>query len=84
MMDAFGNPLGTTYQQNPDGSFILDAEGAPIVDIMGTGVILTDGSGEATIRILRPANMVFRLFRPRAAAGYRRRQLKEQRLLMHG
>ena len=25
--DAFANPLGTTYQRNPDGSFVLDADG---------------------------------------------------------
>ncbi|MFH0726741.1 MAG: hypothetical protein V2B19_10395 [Pseudomonadota bacterium] len=42
MMDAFGNPLGTTY--NPDGS----------VAVMGTGVIVTDVNGEATIKNLAP------------------------------
>jgi parallel beta-helix repeat protein len=54
MMDVFGNPLGTTYQQNPDGSFILDDEGAPVVLQMGSGVITTDASGEATIRNIAP------------------------------
>lgn len=54
MMDAFGNPLGTTYQQNPDGSFLLDAEGTPVVDMMGTGVITTDANGEATIKYIAP------------------------------
>lgn len=52
MMDVFGNPLGTTYQQNPDGTFILDVEGAPIVEMMGTGVVLTDANGEALIKNL--------------------------------
>ena len=42
MMDAFGNPLGTTY--NPDGSVL----------VMGTGVILTDADGQATIKNLAP------------------------------
>ena len=26
MLDAFGNMIGTTYQQNPDGTYVLDAE----------------------------------------------------------
>ena len=42
MMDAWGNPLGTTYF--PDGS----------VDQMGDGVILTDADGMATIKYLSP------------------------------
>ncbi|MEW6336123.1 MAG: hypothetical protein AB1625_01865 [Acidobacteriota bacterium] len=42
MMDAFGNPLGTTY----------DAAGN--VAIMGTGVIKTDAEGMATIKNLAP------------------------------
>lgn len=42
MMDAFGNPLGTTY--NPDGS----------VAVLGTGVIVTDANGEVTIKNLAP------------------------------
>ncbi len=42
MMDAFGNPLGTVYQQNPDGSFLLDPnDGTPLVMHMGSGVITT-------------------------------------------
>ena len=40
--DAFGNPLGTTY----------DASGNVIA--LGTGVILTDANGEATIKYLFP------------------------------
>ena len=26
MLDAFGNMIGTTYQQNPDGTYVLDAK----------------------------------------------------------
>ena len=29
--DAFGNPLGTTYQQNADGSFVYNPDGSPAV-----------------------------------------------------
>ena len=40
--DAFGNPLGTTY--NPDGT----------VAVMGDGIILTDENGRAIIKNLAP------------------------------
>ncbi|MDL1985443.1 MAG: hypothetical protein LWX54_14895, partial [Deltaproteobacteria bacterium] len=40
--DAFGNPLGTTY--NPDGSVLQ----------MGDGVIKTDADGRVTIKYLAP------------------------------
>lgn len=52
--DAFGNPLGTTYQQNPDGSFILNPNGTPAVATLGTGALLTDANGECLIRFLFP------------------------------
>ena len=51
--DAFGNILGTTYQQNPDGSFILDADGNPIVDTPGSGIV-SDATGNALIKYLAP------------------------------
>jgi len=47
---VFGNPLGTTYKKNPDGSYQLDANGNPIVEMMGTGVIKTDANGVAYIK----------------------------------
>ncbi len=40
--DAFGNPLGTTY--NPDGSVLQ----------LGTGVIVTDANGQAFVKNLHP------------------------------
>lgn len=61
--DAFGNPLGTTYQQNPDGTYVLDVEGMPTVDVLGTGEIVTScsvpdcsapGDGELVIKFLAP------------------------------
>lgn len=60
--DAFGNPLGTTYQQNPDGTFVL-VGGMPVVDVLGTGEIVTScsvpdcsapGDGELVIKFLAP------------------------------
>jgi hypothetical protein len=54
MMDAFGNMIGTTYQQNPDGTFMYDDEGNPIVEMMGNGYLLSDANGEALIKNLPP------------------------------
>ena len=61
--DAFGNPLGTTYQQDCDtdglnpGSgtnFCLDPDGSPIVDVAGTNLLLTGPDGSLTIKNLAP------------------------------
>ncbi|RKY07758.1 MAG: hypothetical protein DRP66_06025, partial [Planctomycetota bacterium] len=54
MMDAFANPVGTTYQTDPNGLFILDGDGNPVVDVMGDSTILTDANGEALIKYLAP------------------------------
>ena len=54
MMDAFGNPLMTTYLKNPDGTFVLDGDGAPVMDQMGGGVPITDANGEVYIKYLAP------------------------------
>ena len=53
MMDAFANPLGTTYQMS-GGEHVLDLEGNPVVDVMGDSVILTDANGEASIKNVAP------------------------------
>lgn len=53
MLDAFGNMLGTTYQRDTNtGQYILDDSGAPIVDQMGDGTLLTDVNGELTVKNL--------------------------------
>jgi hypothetical protein len=62
--DAFGNPLGTTYQQDAQGNFLLDAEGNPQVDQIGTGVILTDADGKAFIKYILPGKYGVRLVAP--------------------
>ncbi|RIK99978.1 MAG: hypothetical protein DCC71_19570 [Proteobacteria bacterium] len=63
VQDAFGNPLGTTYAETCDANgenpgtgthFCLGPDGAPVVDQMGVGTILTDADGEALIKFLRP------------------------------
>ncbi len=56
MPDAFGNMIGTTYLKNPDDTFILDADGAPIVDVPGDGIVRTNADGEALIKYLSPNN----------------------------
>jgi hypothetical protein len=67
MMDAWGNPVATTYQQNPDDSFVLDPNGVPVVDVMGSGVITTDPNGEATIKYLAPGKYAVQVIPPSGA-----------------
>jgi large repetitive protein len=62
--DAFGNPLGTTYAQNPDGTFQFNPDGSPVVAVMGTGVILSDANGEATVKFLPPGKYGIRAVPP--------------------
>jgi FtsP/CotA-like multicopper oxidase with cupredoxin domain len=54
MLDAFGNMIGTTYRQNSDGTYVLDADGNPAVVTPGQGFVLTDANGNATIKHLSP------------------------------
>jgi large repetitive protein len=51
MMDAFGNMIGTTYQQNQDGSYVL-VGGSPVVVQTGQGFVMTDATGNAVIKHL--------------------------------
>lgn len=57
IQDAFGNPLGTSY--NPDGT----------VATMGDGVILTDADGVALVKNLAPGKYGVQLVPP-AGAGW--------------
>ncbi|MFA7159695.1 MAG: SdrD B-like domain-containing protein [Kiritimatiellia bacterium] len=52
--DAYGNPLGTTYQQDAEGNFITDADGNYAVAMMGSGVISSGTNGEAIVKYLAP------------------------------
>lgn len=63
LVDAFGNDLGTTYVQNPDGTFVLDAEGNPVVDVPGSG-IFTDNTGNALVKYLPPGKYGIRAVPP--------------------
>jgi hypothetical protein len=51
--DAFGNPLGTTYQTDASGNYVLDADGNPVVSALGND-LYTDANGEVTVRFLAP------------------------------
>ena len=62
--DIFGNPLGTTYLRNPDFTPVLDGDGNPIIDQLGSGVILTNANGRAIIRNLAPAKYGVQLVPP--------------------
>ncbi|HBA85935.1 MAG TPA: hypothetical protein DCZ95_17770 [Verrucomicrobia bacterium] len=40
--DVFGNPLGTRYQRDPTtGDFLEDADGNPMIEVMGSGIVRT-------------------------------------------
>lgn len=62
--DAFGRPLGTTYKKDGSGEFIIGPDGLPVVDMMGSGVILTDAQGNADIKFLAPGKYGIRAVPP--------------------
>ncbi|MDD4881537.1 MAG: hypothetical protein PHX10_08175, partial [Gallionellaceae bacterium] len=62
--DAFGNPLGTTYQYNSSGQPILDADGNPTMVTRGSGIILSGPDGTATIKNLFPAKYTIQVIPP--------------------
>ena len=66
--DGFGNPLGTTYRSNPDGSPMVDA-GAPVVLKRGSGIILSGADGLVTIKNLYPGKYTI-LVAPPVGAGW--------------
>jgi len=69
MLDVFGNMIGTTYQQNPDGSFVMQ-DGSPVMEMMGEGFVLTDANGLAVIKNLAPGKYGVRVVPP-AGEGWR-------------
>jgi hypothetical protein len=52
--DAFANPIGTTYQQNADGSFVYNPDGSPAILALGNGFIKSGPDGTALIKYLFP------------------------------
>jgi len=68
--DAFGKPLGTTYQQATNGDFITDENRMPVVDALGTGVVLTDSNGFAAIKYMMPAHYAVQVIPPLGETWY--------------
>ncbi len=64
MLDAFGNMLGTTYQRNADGTYVLDGDGAPIPMMMGDGILTTGANGEVVVRNLPPGKYAVKMIPP--------------------
>jgi large repetitive protein len=62
--DAFGRPLGTTYIQNPNGTFVFDADGRPSVLALGSGVMKTGADGTLRIKYLFPAKYTITMVPP--------------------
>lgn len=63
--DAFGNPIGTTYQQAANGSFIYEADGVtPKVLVRGSGFIASGADGVARIKYLAPAKYTIEVVPP--------------------
>lgn len=58
LQDAYGNPIGTTYQfyidENGDRQPVFDVNGDPIVDQIGAGAVTTNANGVAVIKNLSP------------------------------
>jgi len=55
--DAFGNPIGTTYQFVTVAGKpmpVLDGDGNPVVDTLGEGFVRSDADGLAIIRNMSP------------------------------
>jgi hypothetical protein len=62
--DAFANPLGTTYQQNVDGSFVYNPDGSPAVATLGSGFIKSGADGLANIKYLFPGKYTIEVIPP--------------------
>jgi hypothetical protein len=61
--DAFGNPLGTDYQRNSDGTFQFNADGSPVIKTPGSAEIVTCQQPE--VDAFSPGRPLFRSTIPR-------------------
>ncbi len=68
IQDAFGNPIGTEYQKNPDGSPVMIGD-APVILTKGSGFIKSGPDGTALIKNLVPAKYTLEVIPP-AGSGY--------------
>jgi len=65
-LDAFGNQIGTTYQQNADGSFVTNPDGSPAVLTLGNGFVKSGPDGVVVIKYLFPAKYTLEVIPPDA------------------
>ncbi len=63
LTDAFGNPLGTTYQFGANDEPLM-VDGVPVVAQMGNGEIYTDADGKALIKYIAPGKYGVRVIPP--------------------
>ncbi len=61
--DAFGNPIGTTYQLDVNGNFIFE-NGAPKVLTLGNGFMASGPDGVVRIKYLAPAKYTVEVVPP--------------------
>ncbi len=66
MLDAFGNPLGTTYQFDGNGDPLIGGDGQPVVDVMGNSSIMTNAVGEALVKYIVPGKYGIQIIPPPA------------------
>lgn len=63
--DAFGNPLGTTYEFDPtSGDVMLEADGSPKVMMKGDGNLYTDSNGRVQIKYIPPGKFGVQVIPP--------------------
>jgi large repetitive protein len=63
--DGFGNPIGTTYKQAADGTFLFEVDGVtPQVLVKGSGFIASGPDGVARIKYLAPAKYTIEVIPP--------------------
>ena len=69
LLDAFGNPLGTSYQYDANGDAMLDIDGNPIVDVMGDGNIYPAADGSVLVKNIAPGKYGVKIVPP-AGGGW--------------
>ncbi|MCP4455168.1 MAG: hypothetical protein GY809_27210, partial [Planctomycetes bacterium] len=64
IQDAFGNPLGTTYQVDTQGNVTYNPDGSPAVAALGDGTVLTGPDGHAEVNYLAPGKYEIQIIPP--------------------
>ena len=64
IQDAFGNPLGTTYQVDAAGNVNYNPDGTPAIAVLGNGTVLTGPDGHALVNYLAPGKYEIQIIPP--------------------